>query len=176
MKYYKYLDEESPIGGGVRYIETDDEDVSYREVTWNGARCLASNINYPHWGMCLSDQPAPYDEIDEVTPISKSEFDAAWNKNLAQTAVRWLFTKLAYPSGTPVQGFIILFYPQGVIVNLGNSVLGVADYKACRHSTKPEFMYPGHKVTATVKDYDELNQWLILDAPKVHAQQISESI
>lgn len=174
MKYYKYLDEYSEIGGGVRYIETDDHHTSYREVTLNGTICLASNINYPHWGMCMSDQPAPYDEIDEVTSISKSEFDEAWNKNLTQTAVRWLFTKSAYPIGTPVRGFIVLFYPQGTIVHLGNSVLGVADSAACRNSSEAEFMSPKLKVTAIVKDYDESNQWLMLDSPKVHAEEIEE--
>jgi hypothetical protein len=35
-------------------------------------------------------------------------------------------------------------------------------------------MYPGHKVTAVVKTYDELNQWLVLDSPTVHEEQIED--
>ena len=171
MKYYKYLDEESFIGGAARYLETD-RGRAVREVSLNGDVCLASNILYPHWGMLLAEGRVEYDEV--VTPISKSEFDEAWNKNLTQTAARWLIAKFAYPIGTPVQGSIVIFYPQGVIVDLGRCVLGAADYEACRNSTKAELMYPKHKVTAVVKDYDESNQWLILDSPTVHAEQIEE--
>ena len=174
MKYYKYLDEYGEIIG-MRYVEADDDNNAFREVTVNGETCLASNIIYPRNRMFLAEKPYErIEEIEEIIPISKSEFDEAWNKNLNQNAARWLFTKTEYPVGTPVVGFIVLFYPQGTIVYLGNSVLGVADYKACRDSTEARFMYPKHKVTAYVKDYDELNQWLILDFPQVHAEEIEE--
>jgi hypothetical protein len=171
MKYYKYADDYY-VPNGTRYIETDDDGNSFREVTFNGEVCLASNTLYPYYGMLMSDQPVDYAEIEEVAGISRSEFEEVWNKSLAQNFIRWKFAKLEYPLGTFVEGSLVVFYPQGVVVNLGNSVLGVADYNACKASMQTELMYWGCKVTANVSDYDDLNQWVILDSPVIDGRVI----
>jgi hypothetical protein len=73
-----------------------------------------------------------------------------------------------------VQGFIQIFYPQGVIINLGDDTLGVADYAVCKSSAQPEWMYPGYKVTAVVAGYDEVNHWLLLNDPRVHGERLRD--
>ncbi len=50
MKYYTYQDNEHPIGNGVTYIETE-KGWTIRQITFNGERYFASNVNYPRWGM-----------------------------------------------------------------------------------------------------------------------------
>jgi hypothetical protein len=177
MKYYKYLDEESSIENGIRYIETLDG-VSIREVTTNGTDYWASNAYYPGDGVTMGEGQYDYDALAledwaMVTPISKQEFDQTWNAHLKAREPQWNAVKQVHPVGMDVNGFIEIFYPQGVIVRLGGDALGVADYQACKASTQPQFMYSLHKVTAVVKGYDEINQWVILDSPQVHEEKVS---
>jgi hypothetical protein len=170
MKYYRYEElDDHPLGGGTTYIETEDG-CAIRQITVHLSRYFASNINYPHWGLRLADQCIDYDAVDEVTSIGRQEFEDVWQAHLEQHRDRWNAVKQAYSIGTPVVGSILIFYPQGVIVDLGNTVLGVANAAACRASAQPEWMYPRHKVTAVVAGYDETNQWVVLAAPRVHAE------
>ncbi|MNP86952.1 hypothetical protein D3C76_1875150 [compost metagenome] len=41
--------------------------------------------------------------------------------------------------------------------------VGLADTTELRKASPPEKMYPRHKLTATVKGYDEVNQWVVLE-------------
>lgn len=166
MKYYKYQDEDSLIGTGVRYVEAEDSR-SFREITLSHDSFLASNIKYPRWGLMMSEGRVDYDSIEEVAEIERGEFEQAWRAHLVQNGGRWLITKLAYAIGTRVKGHIAIFYPQGVLVDLGDAVLGVAGYDECRASTEPEFLYPHHAVVGVVSGYDEQNQWLVLSSPHV---------
>jgi hypothetical protein len=173
MRYYKYDDEYSPIDGGVTYIEVDNGR-TWRQITVNGGLYLASNLAYPHWGMTLAEGQVDYDLIDEVTEISQTEFESVWDTYLVRHQARWSASKQAYPIGTAVQSYIQIFYPQGVIVNLGDDTLGVADYAICRASAQSKWLYPGHKVTAIVVGYDEVNHWLLLGKPQVHSERLQD--
>jgi len=173
MKYYKYQDEFSPIDSGVTYIETT-EGIVYRQITVNGEKYLMSNINYPEWGMMMAEGRIDYTDIEEVQEISKAEFDSFWNTYLSDHQAHWDLTKQKYSSGSAVTGHIQIFYPQGVIVNLDEDSLGVANYAECRASAKPEWMYPGHRVDATVADYDELNHWVVLKKPRVYNERLKD--
>ena len=170
MKYYKYQDDDGPLGAAMTYVEVDNGR-AWRQITVNAIGSQASNAKYPQWGMTLIDQLVDYDSIEEVTPIDKSEFDRIWNEHLASRAVEWNETKSTYLIGKAISGYLEVFYPQGVIVDLGDDALGVADHQKCRESTRPEFMYPGHEVTAVVSGYDKANQWIMLDMPHVHEEQ-----
>jgi len=166
MIYYKYQDEYSPIDGGITYVETEDG-VAYRQITINGDKFFMSNINYPELGLILAEGKIN-PNIDEVEEITKKEFDEIWNIHLNIYQVQWNDIKQRNIIGSKVTGYIQLFYPQGVMVNLGNNCLGVANYAECNASAKPEWMYPGYKITAIITGYDELNQWLVLESPKIH--------
>ncbi|MBI4752704.1 MAG: hypothetical protein HY774_29800 [Acidobacteria bacterium] len=171
MNYYKYTDEESLIGQGTRYVEVSNRR-AMREVTVNGDLFLGSNICYPRWGLILAEGAIDYDGIEEITAISPEEFDAVWAKHLMHNAGRWAVIKRAYPIDTQVQGSIAAFFPQGVIVDLGDSsTLGVANYAACKASTNPKGIWAKQQMSAVVQGYDELNHWLVLDKPQVHNDQ-----
>src|SRR6266498_1502482 len=173
MKYYKYYDEDSPIDSGITYIEAN-EGIAYRQITVNGDKYLMSNINYPEWGMMLAEGQIDHTGIDEVQEISQEEFDNVWNTHLINQQSQWDQTKQKYTIGVEVTGYIQIFFPQGVIVNLGQDTLGVANYAECRATAKREWMYPGFKVTAIVSDYDELNHWLLLERPRVHEDVLKD--
>jgi hypothetical protein len=173
MKYYKYRDEFSPIAPGTEYVETD-KGWPIRQIAFNGKEYIASNRRHPLWGLTLGDQQVDWDAIDEVSSISKQEFEKIWNAHLANHQVEWDAIKKAHPNGKEEQGFIVVFFPQGVIVDLGDNTLGLADYSTCLASTIPEYMYSKHKVTAIVGGYDEVNQWIVLESPQVHKENIGE--
>jgi hypothetical protein len=173
MIYYKYDDEYSPIDGGATYIETD-EGIAYRQITVNGEKYVMSNINYPEWGMMLAEGKIDYTAIDELQEISQKEFDDIWNAHLIDHQTQWNDTKERYTRGRQVTGYIQLFYPQGIIVNFDEHSLGVADYAECSATAKPEWMYPGYRVTAIVSDYDELNHWIVLEKPKVYGEVLKD--
>lgn len=173
-RYYKYDDEYSEIAGGTTYVETEDG-WALRQLTINGDRFLASNINDPVWGMNLAEGQVEYDDLigEQVTEIPQQEFEAVWNMILATHSTVWHQSQLRYSIGTPVQGALLLFYPQGVLIQLDQETVGIADYAACRASTEPENVYPRHKVTAIVAGYDQRQHWIILDLPQVRAESVS---
>jgi hypothetical protein len=149
LNYYKYQDDYTPLGDAVTFVDH------------------ASNMKNPPWSLILPEKRVDYDFIPEVTRISKEEFDNVWSMNLSSRSRAWLETKAKYVLRARVSGYIEIFFPQGVIVDLGNDALGVADWQAWQASTKPEFMSTGYKVTAVVSGYDEENQWVVLDSPQV---------
>ncbi|MBI9051094.1 MAG: hypothetical protein JEZ00_16855 [Anaerolineaceae bacterium] len=134
MKYYKYKDEESEIAPGMEYLETDDG-WAIRQIAFNGKEHLASNRKYPNGRMGLADQQCDFDIFEEIIPISKQEFDNIWNAHLTIHQDEWNAIKEIHPIGKEVKGVIEIFFPQGVIVDLGGNALGVADYAACKAST-----------------------------------------
>lgn len=172
MNYYKYDEiEDHPLGGGITYIESEDG-WALRQITVRGDRYFASNMNNPPWGLVLADARLDYESLGHVvTAISASEFEAIWQAHLRQHHDEWEARKKAYPIGTTVAGTICIFFPQGVIVDLANNALAVADYRSCLASA-PRTWIPGvgYGLTAVVGGYDETNQWLILDAPRVHTE------
>jgi hypothetical protein len=167
MRYYKYWDVYGPLGEALRFVEAE-HGVAIREVESNDNRRLASNFKHSRWSLMLAEGQVDYDSIQEVEPITKEEFDRVWKAHLASREGEWEAAKGNLPVGTHVAGYIERFYPQGVIVDLGGGILSVANYEACRASTKPAYMYSDQRVTAVVAGYDEDNQWVILESPQVH--------
>lgn len=161
MRYYKGDDPESPIGEGIIYLEVM-EGYPVRQITVTDTQRLSSNRDF-----MMGHGQTDFDEVEEALPISKEEFDLVWSRHLEAHREEWERAKDRYPIGTPVEGVLKVFFPQGVIVELEQTVHGVAEYQACRDSTPPMNLYPGHEVTGVVKGYDEINQWIILNRPQV---------
>jgi hypothetical protein len=173
MRYFKYDDEYSEIAGGMTYVETDDG-WAIRQLTINGDQYLASNINDPKSGMNLADGQIDYDSLDQdqVIEITHEAFEAVWQTVLTRHEVIWRQSQTKYQISMSVEGTLLVFYPQGVIVKLDDTTLGVANHALCHRSSQREHMYPGHKVTAIVGGYDEQNHWIVLDSPQVHEEYI----
>lgn len=179
MKYYKYRDKESLIGDGTRYIEAD-EGWSVREVTVSSGAYFGSNIKYPCRGLCMADCQTNYDELlanepsqFEIQEITEQEFEQVWIEHLSQNEGRWRLAKLAFPVGEQVRGRIAIFYPQGVIIDLGDSVLGVANLADCNSSVADEILSTDHYLSATVVGYDDKYQWLVLEKPEVEYKVVA---
>src|SRR5205823_1165310 len=104
MKYYKYEElEDHPLGGGTTYIESEGGG-TIRQITARDGRYFASNISYPPWGLVLGEGQVDWDDLDEVIPISASDFEVVWRAHVRQHHDKWEAAKQAYPVGTPVAG------------------------------------------------------------------------
>lgn len=171
MKYYKFEEFDFHPLGGTTYIESENG-CSIRQITAHAGRFLASNVSHPDWGLVLADQCVDFDDIEEVTSISAFEFEDVWQSHLQQHQREWGEVKQAHPLGSHTNGIIRIFYPQGVIIDLNNNALGVADYNSCCAGSPPDWIpRTGYKVTSVVGGYDETNQWVILQNPQVRVEQ-----
>ena len=169
MKYYKYVDtwvDEPNIA--TTYVETDDG-CEIRHLSVIDQRFISSNMD-----LLLGEGQVDYTEVEEAIPIPAEEFIDVWNTYLDKYLPRWTNIKANFPIGFEIVGFIKIFFPQGVIVSLGNNVWGLADYKKCQDScARPEYMSSWHKITGIVRGYDEINQWIMIASPQVHEEEIS---
>lgn len=171
MKYYKYpnpyiIDDEIATD----YIEVAGDTIM-RQLSVFADRYISSNVD-----LDLGEKPFEYEvvveEYDEgIVIITADEFDAVWQKHLQQHEARWLDAKKQFPINTPVIGCIKVFFPQGIIVQLGQQIFGVTDYAHARASTSPEFMYPRYQISGIVTGYDETNQWIELSSPQIHSDK-----
>jgi predicted metal-dependent HD superfamily phosphohydrolase len=164
MRYFKYEDEYSEIAGGFTYVETEDG-ATLRQLTVNGDRYLASNIRDPQCGLCLGEGQVNYDELipDLVSEISEQEFEGWWESVLAAHEPVWQQSKGRYPPDATVQGPILLFYPQGVLIELDRETIGIMDDAVSQKLIPAEKRSTGYNVIARTKAYDERQHWVILD-------------
>ena len=165
IKCYKYQDAYSPIQNAITYIETLDGSV-LRQITVNTNECIASNLYHPKWGLVLAEGYVDYDSIAEVELITENDFEEIWSRALKENQRAWEETKSSYPVGSYLIGKIAIFYPQGIIIRIGDNALGVTNYKECKSAIGPEKMYPNHKIEAIVSGYNEKFNWLELSNPK----------
>lgn len=139
------------------YFEVDAEMIAYRQVTVMND-CYRVSIA-PDF--LLAEKEIELFEGDEE--ISQEQFNEIWYEAVAPYRVDWEQVKQNYARGTVVRGSIMMFYPQGVIIQLSDTAYAIADTAELRTHTKPELMYPGYQVQGTVTGYDDNNFWLILD-------------
>ncbi|MGG0176478.1 hypothetical protein [Gottfriedia acidiceleris] len=167
MKHYFSWEDE--YIRGTTYIEVENG-YAIKQIAVKQNQYIASNRKDEEHHYYLAEGLLDVSEMidDGGSEISKNEFYVIWNKYLEVLINTWNITKEKYPIGLMVEGIIEVFYPQGVIVNFAENVIGVADYTKCKESTQPENLYPHHKITGNVSGYDEENMWLIIEKPKVY--------
>ncbi|MFC3800463.1 hypothetical protein [Cohnella sp. GCM10012308] len=160
MKRYFRWDDNEYIGGTV-YVETED-DYAKKQIALLPKNYIASNRKDAKYHYYLSDAPIIANEVIKhgAAEVSKEQFYDIWNEYSKELFNKWKLTKENFPVGSVVEGSIEIFYPQGVIFSITEDVIGLADYNKCRDSTRPDNLYPGHKVRGIVNGYDEENMWL----------------
>ncbi|MEH7349363.1 hypothetical protein [Gottfriedia acidiceleris] len=166
----RYFSWEDEYIRGNTYIEVEDDGYAIKQIAVTQNKYIASNRKDDEHHYYLAEGLLDVSELidDGGNEISEKEFYIIWNKHSEVLINTWNITKEKYPIGLEVEGKIEVFYPQGVIVNFAENVIGVADYTKCKESTQPENLYPHHKITGKVNGYDEENMWLIIDNPKVY--------
>ena len=172
LKYFKSQGEWSALESGCTYYETL-RGSAQREISIDGHRIVSSNVFDEEHRLCLAEGNVFEDlepEIEEgiITPIDKSEFEQAWAKQLEARRVKWSAIKDQYVVDTMVTGSIYRFFPQGVIVDLGNRILAVTDHNDALESAGTKPLLTQDRISGRVAGYDEKFQWIILAEPVVH--------
>lgn len=150
------------------YFEVEEKGTAFRQIVVNDdGTFIASNRKHETFHFSLADQEIVDTDL-QYNRITKNEFEKVWSNYLQAFTNEWNHTKTVLPIGREVEGYIECFFPQGVIVNIFKyNAVGVADYHECRENTPLDWLYPRHIVRAIVKEYDELNQWVVLNKPKI---------
>ncbi len=172
MQYCKYIH----CSEGYKeetYLEVD-QDCVLRQISKINNEFISSNRKNYKYDFWLTEGEFSVDKVDSITIISKEEFEVIWNRNNEAYSELWKGIKNRYKINDNVDGYIEVFYPQGVIISVDEVTLGIANYNECREGTMLENLYPNHLVDARVIGYDEVNMWLILDNPKVHKEEFNE--
>src|SRR5258706_10452300 len=100
------------------------------------------------------------------------EFNVVWQQHLQHHEARWSAAKKSFPINMPVIGCMKIFFPQGIVIQLGQQVFGVTDYWQAHSTASPDFiMQTGRQISALVTGYDETNQWIELGSPHIHAEK-----
>lgn len=167
MKRYFRWDDDDYIGGTI-YIEIDDG-YATKQIAVTPNKYIASNRKDEEHHFYLAEGLVEIDEIIEYggSEINEEQFFSVWYTYRNDLIDKWNETKEKFPIGVEIEGIIEVFYPQGVIINVSQDVIGIADYNKCSDSTHPENLYPGHKIIGTVVGFDEENMWLVIDNPRV---------
>ncbi|AUM66890.1 hypothetical protein C0R09_21495 [Brevibacillus laterosporus] len=151
------------------YFEIDDRRVAYRQivVTDNDHYTVSTRPNFK-----LSEIEIEYAD-NEV--IDKAEFERLWDFVLEPYKEEWDQIKSEYSLGQEIMGVIEMFYPQGIIIRVNDSVYAVTEYEAVKSQVKPEYLYPGYRISGVINGYDDKNFWLVLAACSMTGERISSS-
>ncbi|MFM9277801.1 hypothetical protein [Paenibacillus jiagnxiensis] len=154
MKYVKANGIEE---GEMYYFELDDKGWAHRQVSVIDGGCRVSIAP----DFMLSEVPVEMYEGDEE--IGPEQFEQIWQQAVGLYKHNWERAKAKYSSGMRVTGSIAMFYPQGIMIRLEETVFAVTGYEAVRSKVKAEYLYPGFRMDGIVRGYDEKNFWLELE-------------
>ena len=168
MRYFKYPDPYVDLGEATTYMELDADGWTGRQLTLGETGRLSSNVDFDLPDVALTDDlQAELIASREITPITPDAFEEVWTAHLADRLPIWEQVKRAYPIGARVSGRMKVFFPQGVIVALGDAVFGVAEYAAYRALIGDAPSSTGHMITGIATGYDEVNQWVVVEIDRL---------
>lgn len=156
-RYFKYADEEEVFC----YVELDEALYCLRAVYEVGEGFINTSLQVEH-GIYILPEGSFKDSIDAITEIEKAAFDDVWSQSVQPYLGSWHELRASIKAGEKVAGKIICFYPQGVVLNIGQLFYGIADYEECKGYLGAEKMYPAQGIELVVAGWDEGNMWVRL--------------
>lgn len=154
MKYWFINFEEEQY-----WIEVEDDNIATRQII----KDKDDNINISCKEDCLAEGVINIEDFEGyIKEISLGEFEKIWNKTIKDYCDIWKLQKQKYPIGKIVEGEIKYFYPQGIIIKIGEA-MGIYRYRESNvigECTK----YPLDMIKGRVEGYDEKNLWLVISS------------
>ncbi|MBC7863053.1 MAG: hypothetical protein IAF38_08760, partial [Bacteroidia bacterium] len=115
--YFKYFEEYSD-NEGFRFLELDEEFYCLRSILEEKDKLRSSNFVDSDFGDGLPDQSLE-EALDQMTEITKTEFEDKWNECLEPFKSDWANLKSVLRVGEKVTAEIVIFYPQGTVLSIG---------------------------------------------------------
>lgn len=72
----------------------------------------------------------------------------------------WQHLKNTLKINTIITARIVCFYPQGVMLDIGQGFYGVADYQACKDKLGADKLYPHHTLDVAVRAFMDEYLWV----------------
>ncbi|EHO14616.1 hypothetical protein [Myroides odoratimimus] len=154
--YYSYdhLELEG-VEGCISYYEVSEEGYYLRSVTNHNGCWTNSYIEIRDQEFFLPEALLEEEDKGFLNEISHEEFLDQWSQSKVPYEEHWAVFKKEL--GDQVEGEIVCFYPQGVMVDIGSSFYGLADYHQCLSVLSREKMCPGTVAHFKVDGIEEEN-------------------
>lgn len=156
-KYYKYIDEENVIC----FLELDEELYCERSIYNIGEKFVSTNLTIEDEKYFLPEGSF-IDSLEHLTESTEREFKDNWNKVILPYLDSWSKLKSELVIGHRINAEIICFYPQGIILEIGQAFYAIANYNDCEKHFGTDKMYPHKKIDLTIEEFDNDNLWVKL--------------
>ncbi|MGB8454935.1 MAG: hypothetical protein WCD89_21730 [Anaerocolumna sp.] len=150
MKYWLINFEEEQY-----WIEVSDDNIALRQLVKDVGKAIRISCIED----CLAEGVIDVENLEgEIHEISMEEFEKKWSIETKPYRNLWEIQKEKYQIGNIVEGEINYFYPQGIIMQIGE-VKGIyVDKKGNNEHSK----YPLDTIKGIVKGYDDKNMWIVI--------------
>jgi hypothetical protein len=162
MKYIKFSDEESDIRERTVWYELDEEFYCHRAVYEEPDKIKATHIAEENYLYALPEGSLKEAEEWLGEEVSEIEFESKWQEALKPFRKEWERIKNNYSVGQNIPVEINCFYPQGIILDFGEILQGMADYQECVEIYGGAHMYPRKGMKMQIKDFDDKNLQVIM--------------
>ena len=158
-KYYKLYDVEYDVYP--KYVEFDEEYYCLRQITQVGNALINTSIDVE------SEFGLPEGSFNNcleflTTEISKHTFEELWEISKKPYLSKWETLKKELSIGQSLQGQIVCFYPQGILLDIGKKFYAIANYDDCKAFFGTKKLYPKEVLLLQVGGFDNLNMWVEL--------------
>jgi hypothetical protein len=101
-----------------------------------------------------------------IVSVTREEFDWAWESALASRRAEWEELKRRLPIGRVSDARSLIFYPHGVVMQLGEPFVGLLPLEAYRahfaEQLQREPLSVHWSLAAAVEAFDDHYQWVLL--------------
>lgn len=158
MKHYRKGYSELYGPEGWLMTEMDEEYYALRAIFKNSEQEYTSNFSETNeFGL---PEGSLKEILDELEIISKNDFEEMWESIIGKHRNEWELTKSSLDIGMEINAIIKYFYPQGVILDIGELFLGIANYEKCKAILGAEKMYPQTEIQLKIDFFDDENMWV----------------
>ena len=157
MSYYKYS-EIYLAKFEIAFYELDIDMICIRAVYIVDNEIFNTSLHVDKPNFTLPE--GRFEHTDALVQIDELEFQEIWKESTLPYAPDWSLLKTNLNEGGTVEGSIVCFYPQGVILTSGLRFFCIADYDLCKNRLGEDKMYPGNKLSLIVQGFDDVNMWI----------------
>jgi ribosomal protein S1 len=137
------------------WIEVSDSNIALRQLVKEEGNVIRISCIED----CLAEGVIDIEELEgKILEISMEEFEKVWSNETKPYRNLWEVQKEIYQIGNIVEGEIKYFYPQGVIMQIGEAK-GIYVNKKENNANSG---YPLDTIKGIVKGYDDKNMWIII--------------
>ena len=151
---YNHLELEG-VEDCISYYEISAEGYYLRSVTNHNGLRTNSYIKIRNQEFFLPETLLEEEDKEFLNQITQEEFLAQWLQSKMPYEESWTLFKQEISDY--IEGEIVCFYPQGVMVYLGSYFYGLADYGQCLSVLSREKMCSGTKAHFKIDGIDEEN-------------------